>query len=59
MVYKQSILPFRFHSFKGTVIQIEKAVINDCFCVSKVFWKLCISTIYTFAVIYSWNLLFS
>ena len=43
---------------KGTVKQIEKALINDRLRVSEVSWKFCISTIYNFAVIYSWNLLF-
>ena len=45
---------------KGTVIQIEKPLINnDRLRVSKVCWKFYILTIYTFAVIYPWNLLFS
>ena len=45
--------------FKGAAMQIEKALINDRLRVSKVSWKFCIPTIYNFAVIYSWNLLFS
>ena len=45
--------------FKGTVMQIKKALINDCLRVSKVFWKFHIPTIYNIAVIYLWNLLFS
>ena len=45
--------------FKGTVMQIEKARINDRLPVSKVSWKFRIPTIYNFAVIYPWNLLFS
>ena len=40
-------------------MQIEKAVINDRLGVSKVSWKFRIPTIYNFAVIYPWNLLFS
>ena len=37
---------------KGTVIQIEKALINDRLRVSKVPWEFRIPTIYNFAVIY-------
>ena len=33
-------------------MQIEKALINDLFCVSKVFRKFRIKTVYNFAVIY-------
>ena len=44
---------------KGTVMQIEKALINDRLRVSKVSWKFHIPTIYNFEVIYPWNLLFS
>ena len=44
---------------KGTVIQIEKALTNDCLHVSKVSWKFCMPTIYNFVVICLWNLLFS
>ena len=40
-------------------MQIEKALINDRLHVSKVFWQFRIPTIYNFAVIYLWNLLFS
>ena len=40
-------------------MQIEKVLINDRFRVSKVFWKFRIPTIYNFAVISPWNLLFS
>ena len=36
---------------KGTVIQTEKALINDCLRVSKVSGKLRIRTIYNSAVI--------
>ena len=43
---------------KVTVRQIEKPLINDCLRVSKISWKFCIPTIYNFAVIYPWNLLF-
>ena len=44
---------------KGTVMQIEKAMINDCLSVSKVPWEFRIPTVYNFAVIYPWNLVFS
>ena len=44
---------------KGTVMQIEKVLINDCLRVSNVSWKSHIPTIFNFAVIYPWNLLFS
>ena len=44
---------------KGTVMQIEKALINDRLHVQKVSWKFLITTIYNFTVIYPWNLLFS
>ena len=44
---------------KGTVIQIEKALINDRLRVLKVSWKFRILTIYNFTVIYPWNLVFS
>ena len=44
---------------KGTAMQIEKALINNRLCVSKVSWKFRILTIYNFAVIYPLNLLFS
>ena len=46
-------------SFKGTVMQIEKALINNRLRVSKVSWKFRIQNIYNFLVIYPWNLLFS
>ena len=51
--------PHGGQSIKGTVRQIEKALINDRLHVSKVSWKFRIPTIYDFAVIYLWNLLFS
>ena len=44
---------------KGTAMQIEKALIKDCLRASKVSWKFYIPTIYNFAVIFPWNLLFS
>ena len=53
-----SLDPFSF-IIKGTVMQIEKAWINDRLRVSKVPWKFHIPTIYNFAVIHPWNLLFS
>ena len=37
---------------------IEKALVNDRLRVSKISWKFRIPTIYYFAVIYPWNLLF-
>ena len=37
---------------RNTVIQIEKALINDCLRVSKISLKFCIPPIYKFAVIY-------
>ena len=40
-------------------MQIEKALVNDLLSVLKVFWKFPILTMYKFAVIYPWNLLFS
>ena len=46
-------------AFEGTAMQIEKALINDRLRISKLSWKSRISTIYNFAVIYPWNLLFS
>ena len=44
---------------KGTVMQIEKTLINDHLGVSTVSWKFRIPTIYNLAVIYPGNLLFS
>ena len=38
--------------FKSTVMQIEKALINDRLHVSKAFLKIRIPNIYNFAVIY-------
>ena len=45
--------------FKGTVMQIEKRLISDGLRVLKVSWKFRILSIYNFAVISPWNLLFS
>ena len=42
----------KFMKVKGTIMQIEKALINDGLCVSKVTGKFHIPTIYNFAVIY-------
>ena len=39
-------------NIKGTVIQIEKALINDLLRVSKVSWKFRFATVYNFAVIF-------
>ena len=44
---------------KSTVMQAEKAQINDRLLASKVSWKFHIPTIYNFAVIDPWNLVFS
>ena len=41
-----------FPCFKGTVMQIEKMLINDRLRVSKAFWKFRILAIYNMAVIY-------
>ena len=40
-------------------MQIGKSLKNDCLSVSNVSWKFRIPSIYNFAVIYPWNLLFS
>ena len=45
--------------FKGTVMQLEKALKTDCLRVSNVSWKLRSPTINNFPVTYPWNLLFS
>ena len=58
--FSLSLLILYFHNvFKGRVMQIKKALINDRLRVSNVSWKFCIPTFYNFAVIYPWNLLFS
>ena len=44
---------------KGTVVQIEKALINDRLRVLKVSRKCCISSIYNFALIYPYDFLCS
>ena len=44
---------------KVLVTQIEKALMNDRLLVSKIFGKICIPTLYAFAVIYPQNLIFS
>ena len=46
-------------TIKGTVLQIEKALINDLLRISNVSWKFHILDIYKFAIIYPRNLLFS
>ena len=48
-----------FIDFKGTVMQIEKRLVNDRLRASKVSWRFPIPTIYNFALICPWNLLFS
>ena len=40
-----------FANVEGTVMQIKKALMNDCLCISKVPWNFRISTIYNFALI--------
>ena len=40
-------------------MQIEKSLINNSLCVSKISWKFCIPATYSFAVIYPGNALFS
>ena len=50
---------FYYILLKGAVMQIEKALITDHLRISKASWKFHIATIYNFAVIYPWNLLFS
>ena len=44
---------------KGTVMQIEKALINGRLCVSKVFENFAFQLFLNFAVICPWNLLLS
>ena len=44
---------------EGTVVQIEKTLINGCLFVSKVSREFRIQTMYSFVVIDPWNLLFS
>ena len=53
IVLKQS------QGLKGTVMQIEKALINDRLRVLKISWKFRIPTIFNFVVIHPWNLQFS
>ena len=48
---------FKTANFKVTVMQIEKALIEDRLRVSKTSWKFCVPTAFNFAVIYLWNLL--
>ena len=40
-------------------MQIKKPLISGCLRVSKVSWKFRVASIYNFALIYPWNLLFS
>ena len=49
----------RYFEFKGTVMQIEKTLINYRLHVSKVSRKFRIPSIYNFTVIYPWNMLLS
>ena len=46
-------------NIKGTVMQIEKTLINDRLSVSKVYWNFRIPIIYNFEETDLWNLLFS
>ena len=41
--------------FKGTFMEIGKALISHCLCISNVYWKFHISTIYSCAIIFPWN----
>ena len=43
----------KFLFLKGTVMKIEKALINNRLCISKASWKFRIPIIHNFAVIYS------
>ena len=52
-------LPSEYKMVKGTVVQIEKTLINDRLRVLKVSRKSHIPTIYNFAVIYPCNFIFS
>ena len=45
-------------NIKSTVMQIEKALIDDRLRVSNVSWKFHIPTPCNFALIYPWNLIF-
>ena len=42
-----------------TVMQTEKALKSDLLHVTKVSWKIRIPIMYNFAVVYSWNFIFS
>ena len=61
IIHKMSrrLFPDLFLFCKGTVMQIEKALLNDRLYVSKIYWKFHIPIAYNIAVIYLWNLLFS
>ena len=48
-----------FFNVKGTVMQIEKVLINNRLRDLKVSWKFCVPTICNFAIIYQWKLVFS
>ena len=50
---------FSFQHFKGTVMQIEKALINDHLRISKVSWKFRIPNVDNFAAILTLNFLLS
>ena len=49
--------PSNSTNLKGTVMQIEKALIIDGLRISTATWKFRIPTIYNFSVIYPWTLL--
>ena len=59
LLLPEKIYIFPMYEFKGTVMQIEKALMDDCLHVSKLSWKFRIPTNYNFAVIFPWNELFS
>ena len=66
---KFTILVYEHHKYileikerlviKGKFMQIKNEIMNNCLRVSKVSWNFRIPTIYNFAVIYPWNVLFS
>ena len=52
LIIKSLFSYYLLFCFKGTVMQILKALINDRYRVSKVLRRFCIPTVYSFAVIY-------
>ena len=55
--FPADLVIFTEEILKGTVMQIDKALINALLRVSKVSWKFHIPTTYNLTVIYPWNLL--